>query len=135
MGHSLRTTAASATALAAGLGFGLPCIGGIWHLAATGEVWTFVGFPTYGDGPFERVGVHSTVPLLCGFLAVCLVEVALGALIQRRAARAPTLSALLLPIELAFWIGFALPFGPVLGLARLAARPPLRESTASPAPR
>lgn len=34
-----------------GMGFGLPCIFGIIHFRRTGEVWTFMGFPTYGDGP------------------------------------------------------------------------------------
>jgi hypothetical protein len=35
-----------------GLGSGLPCVFGIHHFARTGQVWTFLGFPTYGDGPF-----------------------------------------------------------------------------------
>jgi hypothetical protein len=30
------------------------------------------------------------------------------------------LALALLPLEAAFWIGFALPFGPLLGLARTA---------------
>ena len=30
------------------------------------------------------------------------------------------LSVLLLPVELAFWIGFSLPVGPLLGIARVA---------------
>ena len=34
------------------------------------------------------------------------------------ASGAATLSALLLPFEFAFWIGFALPFGPLLGIVR-----------------
>src|SRR3712207_3466979 len=33
-----------------GLGFGLPCAYGIRHLSRTGEVWTLLGFPTYGGG-------------------------------------------------------------------------------------
>jgi hypothetical protein len=33
---------------------------------------------------------------------------------------APAASHALLPFELAFWIGFALPFGPLLGTARTA---------------
>ena len=37
-----------------GVGFGLPCVFGIRHLAKTGAVWQFLGFPTYGNGPFER---------------------------------------------------------------------------------
>ena len=34
------------------------------YFAATGEVWTFLGFPTYGGGPFERWGVSTSVALL-----------------------------------------------------------------------
>ena len=33
-----------------GLGFGLPCAYGIRYLSTTGELWTFLGFPTYGGG-------------------------------------------------------------------------------------
>jgi hypothetical protein len=47
--------------MVARLGFGLPCAWGIVHLARTGETWTFLGFPTYGGGPFERAGIGSTV--------------------------------------------------------------------------
>jgi len=102
-----------------GLGFGLPCLWGMVHLARTGEVWTFLGFPTYGHGPFERWGVPTTVPLMAGFLVVCVAEVVVGVLLWTGASHATTWQYALLPIELVFWIGFALPFGPVLGVARV----------------
>jgi hypothetical protein len=102
-----------------GLGFGIPCLLGLVHLARTGEVWTLMGFPTYGGGPFERLGLWTGVPLLAAFLLVCAAEVVLALLLWSGASGAVTLSWLLLPFELAFWIGFALPFGPVLGLARV----------------
>jgi hypothetical protein len=102
-----------------GLGFGIPGILGAVHLARTGEVWRFMGFPTYGGGPFERVGLSSSVPMLLAFVVVCAAEVVLGVLLWADAPRAGLLSHLLLPFELVFWIGFALPFGPLLGLARL----------------
>lgn len=38
--------AAAVCAAVAGLGFGIPCAFGIRHFAQTGEVWTFLGFPT-----------------------------------------------------------------------------------------
>ena len=101
-----------------GLGFGVPCFFGILHLAKTGEVWTFLGFPTYGDGPFERIGLETSVGLLVGFLAVCVAELVLAVLLWTDNAAAPALSYALLPFEFAFWIGFALPFGPPLGIAR-----------------
>ena len=61
-----------------GLGFGLPCAYGIRYLSTSGEVWTFLGFPTYGGGPFERIGIRTTVPLLLAFLVVCGLEVVTG---------------------------------------------------------
>ena len=110
--------AAGSVSVLLGLGFGLPCLFGIRHLARTGEVWTFMGFPTYGGGPFERIGIPTSTPLLLGFLAVCLAEVAVGCLIWADAPGAKLVALALLPAEFAFWIGFALPFGPPLGIAR-----------------
>ena len=101
-----------------GLGFGLPCLFGVRHFARTGEVWTFMGFPTYGNGPFERMGIRTSTPLLLGFLVVCVAEVAVGCLIWFDAPGATVMSLALLPAEFAFWIGFALPFGPPLGIVR-----------------
>jgi hypothetical protein len=102
-----------------GLGFGLPCLFGISHLARTGEVWTFLGFPTYGGGPFERIGLPTTIPLMTGFAVVCLAEAVVGAMIWSDAPGATVAAVALLPFELVFWIGFALPFGPPLGIARV----------------
>jgi hypothetical protein len=39
----MRIAAASASAVL-GLGFGIPCLLGMIHLARTGETWTFLGF-------------------------------------------------------------------------------------------
>ena len=110
--------AAGALSVLLGMGFGLPCLFGIVHLRRTGEVWTFMGFPTYGGGPFERVGLQTSTTLLVGYLAVCLAEVIVGVMIWSDAPDARWLALGLLPFELAFWIGFALPFGPPLGIAR-----------------
>jgi hypothetical protein len=88
------------------------------HFARTGEVWTFLGFPTYGGGPFERNGLPTSVTLSVVFALVCLAEVAVGVMLLLDLPHAADLAYLLLPIELVFWIGFALPFGPPLGIAR-----------------
>jgi hypothetical protein len=102
-----------------GLGFGLPGVFGAIHLSRTGEVWTFMGFPTYGGGPFERFGIGSGVALVVAFVVVCAAELVVGVLLWTDAPHAALVSLLLLPVELVFWIGFALPFGPPLGLARV----------------
>ena len=110
--------AAAVCSVVLGLGFGLPGAYGAWYYARHGEVWTFLGFPTYGDGPFERWGLPTSTALLLGFVTVCAAEVVVGVLLWRDSETAPWLALALLPVELVFWVGFALPFGPLLGLAR-----------------
>lgn len=110
--------AAALSSLILGLGFGIPGAIGMRHLWRTGEIWHFLGFPTYGGGPFERIGVSTTVGLLAGFLVVCVAEVMLGVLIWLNAPYVSVLGWVLLPFELVFWLGFALPVGPVLGAVR-----------------
>jgi hypothetical protein len=114
------TKAAAVCSLVLGLGFGLPGAYGAWYYARHREVWTLLSFPTYGGGPFERCGLQTNVALLLGFVAVCAAEVVVAALLWNDATTAPWLALALLPVELVFWIGFALPFGPLLGLARTA---------------
>lgn len=116
------TTRVAATCSAVlGVGFGAPCAYGIAHLAQRGEIATVAGYPTYGNGPFEGIGVHTTVPLLGAFLGVCLAEIACGWLLWNERPAGRTLAWWLLPLELPFWIGFALPYAPVLGAARTVA--------------
>ena len=110
--------AAAICSLVLGLGFGLSAIVGARHFAETGVIWTFLGFPTYGGGPFERFGLPTSVPLLIGFALVCTAEVAVGVMLLLDVPHAAAISYALLPFEFAFWIGFALPFGPPLGIAR-----------------
>jgi hypothetical protein len=111
-------TAAALCSLVLGLGFGIPGIFGTIHFARTGEVWMFLGFPTYGGGLFERIGLPTSVPLLIGFVVVCLAEVAVGVMLLLDVPHASTAAYLLLPFEFVFWIGFALPYGPPFGIAR-----------------
>lgn len=104
-----------------GIGFGLPCAFGIWYFATHGQVWTFLGFPTYGDGPFAKAGIETTVPLLAAFLGVCAAEALAGWLMWAQPRPGAWMGLALLPLELVFWIGFALPYGLLLGLARTVA--------------
>ena len=97
-----------------GLGFGLPCIYGIWYFIRTKSVATFMGFPTYGNGPFEKIGINTTVPLLAGFLLICVMECICGWGLWDGGKGSAVLSLAIIPVELFFYIGFALPFGPIL---------------------
>lgn len=60
----------------------------------------------------------TSTPLLGTFLVVCTAEVATAWLLWKRPRVGARVSHALLPAELVFWTGFALPFGPILGLAR-----------------
>ena len=103
-----------------GIGFGLPCLVGIRSVAAGEGVPLIMGFPSYGGGPFERIGIRSTVPLLLAFLAVCVLELVAAWLVwDGRRAGAILSFALLAPGAL-FWWGFALPFPPVFAAVRTA---------------
>ena len=112
---------AGGLSVALGLGFGPLAVYGARFFAEHGTVWYFAGFPTYGDGPFESIGIPTSAPLIAGFAAVCAAEVALGTRMLAGRRSSLTLSFALLPFEVAYWIGFALPFGVALGAIRTAA--------------
>ncbi len=100
---------AGASGIVNGLGFGgftIPAMVSIGQ--GRGILYTF-GNPTYGNGPFDRIGIPTSVPLLAGFLAACLVQVLGGVLllVPRRSGIAVTFAGLLLGAP--FWWGFDLP--------------------------
>ena len=95
--------------------------GAAWYFAEHDRVWFFLGFPTYGEGPFAAIGVPTSVPLLVAFAVVCAAEVVTAALLWRGRRAGSVLALALLPFEFAFWIGFALPIGPLLGVVRTIA--------------
>jgi hypothetical protein len=75
-----------------------------------------MGFPAYGRGPFERIGLPTTVPLLAAFLLVCILEAVAGFLLWGGYRSGAVLSLVLLPLGGIFWWGFALPIPPILAL-------------------
>ena len=96
------TRAAGVLAVLVGLGFGIPGVIGARYFAQHHEVWQFLGFPTYGGGPFERADIPTTVPLLVGFVLVCAAEVAIGGLLLANWHPALWLSLAILPFELVY---------------------------------
>jgi len=100
------------------LGFGVFTIPAIARVWAGKEIPIVMGFPAYGRGPFEAHGIKSTVPLLAGFLAVCVVEAGAGSLLWEGHRSGAILAIGILPAGLAYWWGFALPIPPLLAVAR-----------------
>ena len=92
------------------LGFGGFTIPAIVSVAqGHGILYTF-GNPTYGSGPFERIGVPTTVPLLLAFLAACLVQLAGGLLLIWLRPSGFVVVPVGMLLSAPFWWGFDLPF-------------------------
>ncbi len=72
-----------------------------------------LGFPAYGGGGFERHGLQTTVPLLVGFLLVCVLEAIAGYLLWGGFRSGGILAIVLLAPGALFWWGFDLPYPPI----------------------
>jgi hypothetical protein len=79
-----------------------------------------MGFPIYGADPFEDIGIDTTGPLLTAFALVCAAELVVGRMLWHRRRAGTVLAIALLPLEAAFWIGFALPLPALAGVIRTA---------------
>jgi hypothetical protein len=99
-----------------GIGFGVFCIPAIRNVLMGRDIPMVMGFPAYGRGPFERIGIPTTVPLLAGFLLVCTLQVVAGLLLWGGSKVGAILALALLPAGAIFWWGFALPFGPIFAI-------------------
>ena len=100
------------------VGFGVFCVPAIRNLLAGRDIPYVMGFPAYGKGPFEQVGIPTTVPLLSAFLLECILEGVAGWLLWNGYKTGAVLALALFPVGAIFWWGFALPFGPIFALIR-----------------
>jgi hypothetical protein len=98
------------------VGFGVFCIPAIRNLLSGHDIPIVMGFPAYGRGPFERVGIPTTVPLLAAYLLVCMLEAVAGFLLWRGLMAGAVLALVLVPVGGVFWWGFALPIPPIVAL-------------------
>jgi hypothetical protein len=91
------------------IGFGVFCLPAIRNLLSGQDIPMVMGFPAYGRGPFERIGLPTTVPLLAAFLLVCILEAVAGGLLWGGYRTGAILALVLVPAGAVFWWGFALP--------------------------
>ena len=98
------------------VGLGVFCIPAIRNLMAGRDIPLVMGMPAYGRGPFERVGIPTSVPLLAGFLAVCILEAVAGILLWGGHKSGAVLALALVPVGGVFWWGFALPIPPIFAV-------------------
>lgn len=102
-------------------GFGLPAIPiAVYHVNTRGLLpWFFDLFPMYGGPWSEQVDVGVFAALLIAFLLVLMVSAFAAWLVWRGSRIGAILSLALLPVEIVFWVGFALPVPWAFGVARV----------------
>jgi hypothetical protein len=91
------------------LGFGGFTIPAIVSVAQGHGIIYVFGLPTYGEGPLDRIGVPTTVPLLAGFLAACLVQLIGGCLLIWLRPSGFVVLPVGMLLSAIFWWGFDLP--------------------------
>jgi hypothetical protein len=88
----------------------------MWSLVTGRGIPMVMGFPAYGRGHFERIGLQTTVPLLAAFLLVCTCECIAGWLLWGGHRSGAVLALASLPFGAVFWWGFSLPYGPLVAV-------------------
>lgn len=115
---ALKTSAALMALVA--IGFGGPAPFVARHLLRTGKLPTFMGlFPMYGGGFLERWSHGGFALMLGAFTALSTVEVLASYLLWNGAPLGAYITLGLIPVEIFFWAGFALPIPPVFALVRV----------------
>lgn len=99
-------------------GLGIPCVIAINNLSRGRGIPYVLGFPAYGGGGFERHGFVTTIPMLIGFLIVCIIEGYAGWQLWNGHKAGGILALLLLIPGAVYWWGFDLPFPPIAAIIR-----------------
>ena len=89
-----------------GVGLGVTCVISIRSLSAGRGIPLVLGFPAFGQGPFERHGINTTIPLVAGFLLISLIECVAGWLLWREHRFGAVLALATLPFGAIYWWGF-----------------------------
>ena len=101
-------------------GFGLYAFPAAAHLIEHRDLpMTMFGFRAYGGGWFERFSPELFAILLGAFVGVCAVEAFAGWLLWTGSRAGGVLTLILLPLEIVFWSGFAVPIPPIAAVVRL----------------
>jgi hypothetical protein len=101
--------------------FGVPAIPVAIYLRQRGTLPTFLDlFPMYGGPWSSRLEDGTFIMLLIAFLIVVLIATWAAWLLWNGSKSGAVISLVLLPVEAVFWLGFALPFPWLIGIARAA---------------
>ena len=102
-------------------GFGLPAIPiAVYHLNTAGLLPRFFDlFSMYGGPWSDQYNAGPFAALLIAFLLVLMASAFAAWLVWRGSRAGAVLSLALLPVEIMFWLGFALPVPWAFGVARV----------------
>ena len=99
--------------------FGIPAIPVSSHLLTNGYLPTFFGLFTVYGGPWSsRLQAGTFVALLVAFLLVIVVAAWSAWWVWQGSKVGMLINLAILPVEAVFWLGFALPFPWLIGIAR-----------------
>lgn len=118
MSVSVSLRIAAVLAAISAFGLGIPCIMAIRNLSAGRGIPFVFGFPAYGGGGFERHGMATTIPLLAGFLIICILEGYTAWMLWGGYKTGAVLALILVIPGAIYWWGFDLPYPPVAALIR-----------------
>ena len=101
-------------------GFGIPAPFVASHFLRERTLPSFMGlFPMYGGGLFDRSSPEVFAAILGLFTALCALEAYAGWLLWNGETVGALMTIALVPIEVVFWAGFAVPIPPLIAVARL----------------
>jgi hypothetical protein len=116
---ALQASAVLIWLVAAGFGIPAPFVATYYLRERTPPI--FMGlFPMYGGGSLDRFSPEVFAIFLGLFTALSALEAYAGWLLWNGEPLGAWMTLVLLPFEVVFWIGFVVPFPPVIAVVRLA---------------
>ena len=100
------------------LGWTLGVLPVLRHALVRGELPMTFGFRAL-SGPFEALGLNALIVAGIVYVAISLLKLLAAYWTWNLRLDGPILELILLAISAIFWYGFALPFGPVVGLPQI----------------
>jgi len=100
------------------LGWALGVLPTLQYALTHGKLPTVAGIRAL-SGPFEALGINTLIVAGLVFVAVSLLKLLAAYWTWNLRMDGPVLELILLGISAIFWYGFALPFGPIGGLAQI----------------
>jgi hypothetical protein len=104
--------------VAAGFGIPAPFVASHYLRERTSPI--FMGlFPMYGGGPLDRFSPEIFAVFLGLFTALCAFEAYAAWLLWNGERVGALMTLAVVPIDVVFWVGFAVPFPPLIAMVRL----------------